>query len=504
MAGFVAADKNGTVLPEETAPSDRWKSVQPTKKVPFTTLPDTNDATVYMDELVNFLVQKYGTATSSTGINAYSLDNEPALWHTTHPRVHPQQVTCNELTQKSVTLARAIKSINTTAAIFGPALYGFSAFTDLQSASDWDALKGFSSWFLDYYLNQMKLASDSSGQRLLDVLDIHWYPEARGNGERIVWATNPTAQANALARMQAPRTLWDSTYIEESWIGEWGTAHLPLIPKLKESIHSWYPHTRFAITEFNYGGENHISGGIAMADVLGIMADQEVFFASYWPLEDQTNYTTAAYQLYRNYDGHGATYGTLKVNSTTSNTTHSSVHAALDADSSLHLILLNKNYTDTLKSTITLTGNHTYVHSATWYFNAAHASLSKQTPPPTSPGTVFSYAIPPLTASHLIFTVAPTHQTHLTIDTAPGYRLNIQGSSLSVHAPEHQQLTLQISDCAGHQKTLVHTATGEQQINLSALNIPSDIYILTLTTQTTRHHLPLLYTQPTATIFINQ
>jgi hypothetical protein len=37
---------------------------------------------------VNLLVNKLGKA-SDGGIKFYSLDNEPALWPSTHPRIHP-------------------------------------------------------------------------------------------------------------------------------------------------------------------------------------------------------------------------------------------------------------------------------------------------------------------------------------------------------------------------------------------------------------------------------
>ncbi|HUX62033.1 MAG TPA: glycoside hydrolase family 44 protein, partial [Ignavibacteriaceae bacterium] len=74
---------------------------------------------IFNDEYVNFLVNKYGEASTTTGVNAYELDNEPALWPSTHPRIHPLQTTCQEIIQKSVALSKAVKSIDSTAEIFG-------------------------------------------------------------------------------------------------------------------------------------------------------------------------------------------------------------------------------------------------------------------------------------------------------------------------------------------------------------------------------------------------
>ena len=68
----------------------------------------------------------------------------------------------------------------------------------------------------------MKAAEDSAGHRLVDYLDLHWYPEAKGGGARIVFDTAPTDAAKLAAyqeaRMQAPRSLWDPAYKESSWI----------------------------------------------------------------------------------------------------------------------------------------------------------------------------------------------------------------------------------------------------------------------------------------------
>ena len=87
MAGYVAKDKNGPVSEAETAPSPRWAAVKYIKGSPFSLIPDTSDTSVYMDEYVNFLVNKFGTANTSSGIKGYSLDNEPSLWNSTHPRL---------------------------------------------------------------------------------------------------------------------------------------------------------------------------------------------------------------------------------------------------------------------------------------------------------------------------------------------------------------------------------------------------------------------------------
>ncbi|MEO6994511.1 MAG: glycoside hydrolase family 44 protein, partial [Lacunisphaera sp.] len=91
MAGYVAADKSGPVAANEAAPSARWNAIVNTKPTAFTTTPDLTDGKVYSDELLNFLVTRYGSASGATGVKGYDLDNEPDLWSSTHSRLHPAQ-----------------------------------------------------------------------------------------------------------------------------------------------------------------------------------------------------------------------------------------------------------------------------------------------------------------------------------------------------------------------------------------------------------------------------
>ena len=99
--------------------------------------------------------------------------------------------------------------------------------------------------------------------RLVDVLDLHWYPEAQRR-RRAHHARPSGAPDVAAARVQAPRSLWDPTYIETSWITQdAGVGAIRLLPRLHEKIAAHYPGTQLAITEYNYGGGDHISGAIA-------------------------------------------------------------------------------------------------------------------------------------------------------------------------------------------------------------------------------------------------
>jgi len=141
MAGYVAKDANGEVKENETAPSPRWAEVKFKKDSSLSLTPDTSDNYVYMDEFINFLTNRYGRANTNNGIKGYLLDNEPDLWNSIHPRIHPNPVTCDELISKSVSLAQVIKEIDPYAEVFGYESYGFMGFLSLQNAPDWSSVK---------------------------------------------------------------------------------------------------------------------------------------------------------------------------------------------------------------------------------------------------------------------------------------------------------------------------------------------------------------------------
>src|SRR5690554_4815204 len=94
-AGFVAADGNGQVSEEEAAPSERWDSIVFRKGSAFSLSPDKTDGIVYIDEYVNYLSQTLGRV-GEGGVDAFGIDNEPALWRTTHPLIRPNNLTIDE------------------------------------------------------------------------------------------------------------------------------------------------------------------------------------------------------------------------------------------------------------------------------------------------------------------------------------------------------------------------------------------------------------------------
>ncbi|HLP41632.1 MAG TPA: glycoside hydrolase family 44 protein [Fibrobacteria bacterium] len=407
LAGYVAADMNGTVSEAETAPSARWKKVVFEKTGGLSLTPNISDGEVYMDEYVNYVASKVGKS-SAGGIRAWSLDNEPGLWRYTHPRIHPGVLNVGPMIEKSAGAARAIKKVDPGAEVYGPAAWGWTEFRVLDDQGDWKSAYGkqHDSW-ISTYLALMKAEGDKVGKRLLDVLDIHWYPEHQGDCRIIMNGCDQNSASQAEARVQAPRSLWDETFLEKSWINQaYDNKPIKLLEMMKTSIAEYYPGTRLAITEYEYGGHDHWSGGLAQADVLGIFGREGVYMATLW--SQPGRYTKSAFKLFLDYDGQGGRFGDLSVPAASGSRAALSVFASLETKDAtkLHIVAINK--TATAQSTqFTLPGG-TFTSGVVYGFDEASGGTitSRGTIAGLTPGA-FTYSLPPRSVLHFVLAGNP-------------------------------------------------------------------------------------------------
>jgi hypothetical protein len=420
--GYVAADKNGGGDVNQTANylAVRFRQSLPRKGSAFSMAPDIADAFVYQDEYVNFLDQAYAGAFASTTNPIFlSLDNEPDLWHATHARLrgdavnppatqHGTNVSYAEIVQRTRDYANAAKDVNPAVTIFGPVNYGWQGYIRLQDAADANNRD-----FLDFFLQQMAAAQVSDGRRVLDVLDVHWYPEARGpcvnpdpnDTPASCRVTTDVVQAGTVAaRKQAPRSLWDPAYTETSWITQFSTnGPIRLIPRLRDKIAANYPGTRLAITEYNYGGANDISGAIAQADVLGIFGREGLFAAHLWRLSNNNNFLYGAFEMFRNYDGANGSFGDTSIRATSSDVVAASVYASVDAGNPGRMVVVAINKNDgALTAGIAVT-HGTQFHTARVYrLTSAGSQPQRQADIAITQPNSFQYTMPANSVTTLV------------------------------------------------------------------------------------------------------
>ncbi len=400
MAGWVSADESGPVDSNPASTSviqQHFFPMLPQKGSAFAYPPDTSDGKVYADEFVAWLESQFPNAQTDQARRIfYMLDNEPDLWSSTHREIHPTPVTYAELVKASTAFASAIKAAAPGTLVFGPASYGWNGYVNLQNASDAQGRD-----FIEFYLDSMKAAEQSAGKRLLDVLDVHWYPEAKGDGKRIT--DDGVTSGEVAARLQAPRSLWDSTYKEDSWIVQSMNGAIQLIPRLLKKIDGHYPGTKLSISEYNYGAGNDISGGLAQADVLGVFGREGLYAANMWGLS-KSSFIFAGFAMFRNYDGNDGAFGDTSVSAATSAVDRSSVYASVAAADGQNVVVvaINKQASAqkagiTLKHTGALNAADVYTLTGSTAKPVKAAALTKVAT------NAFSYTMPAYSATTLVF-----------------------------------------------------------------------------------------------------
>lgn len=403
MMGYVTSSKRGRLPETAAAPSDYWVKVEHRKGGELSLEPDKKDETVYTDEYLNYLFDKLGKSDSETGIKAFALDNEPALWQHTHSLVQREPLSCAELIKKSVELASIVKEMDSGAEVFGPSLFGYSAFNTFGGAPDWEQLKADNGyrWFIDYYLDEMRKAEEKSGTRLLDVLDIHYYTEAKGAcGQR---SCNHYDNDDCIkARLDSVKSLYDADYREDSWITDTGAEFFPLLPNIEQSIDKYYPDTKLAFTEYNFGGGDHISGAVAEADMLGIFAEHGVYFAAIWSF-DKNEYQLAAINMFTNYDGNGSGFGDTLVKSEHENN-DISVYSAVDNgdESTVRIIVTNRSIHDETPVEISLASDAKYGNAEVYSLYGDSSEIKAMPLVEEISDNAFSYTLPPLSVTEFI------------------------------------------------------------------------------------------------------
>jgi hypothetical protein len=391
LADHVSADKNGGGDVRNAGPnylSTRFKRNHAKKPTPFAASPDVNDGDVYQDELVAFLKSQRPHAKL-----IFSMDNEPELWAHTHAEIFPKPVTYADLWQRNYEFAKAAKAVVPSAEVMGFVSYGYNGYVSLQDAPD-----GRGRNFIEWYLDQARAVEQQEGKRLIDYLDLHWYPEAMGGGQRI-FGESITPEV-VEARVQAPRSLWDRTYQEASWVRDARGGPINLIPWLKGKIKAHYPGTKLSFSEWNYGGGSHISGALAVADVLGVFGRYDVALAAYWGTEP---FALAAFRAFRNFDGRGGAFGDVSVATKSSDVATATLYASLDAKDASRTVLVAINKATTPKTAgLRIAHSTTFRAAAVYVLAGAEPVLSKAASLTPVATNAFRYDMPAQSVSVIV------------------------------------------------------------------------------------------------------
>jgi hypothetical protein len=298
-----------------------------------------------------------------------------------------KRVTGDEFTARFLTFAKRVKQLSPSAAIVGPDHYGFDGWTSWYGSMIpryQNSTTG--AWYMDDFLKAVRTESQNTGTRLLETWDMHWYPQRVFNGvftNFLDHTTRPMTADEISAVVQGPRSYWDPTYDEQSWITrDHLRAPANILNRLQARIDAYYPGTKLGVTEYFPGGRGHIASGLAVADTLGVFARQGLHMAALWPHPGNVSHAYGAIKLLRN-PTNAAAIGATRFGDTlvrVVNKTNATRRFGLRAFHSANLGTFEAYRIDQASPNPYL---------------AAQGALSKR--------NAYAYAAPPMTATLLVF-----------------------------------------------------------------------------------------------------
>jgi uncharacterized protein (TIGR03437 family) len=225
-----------------------------------------------------------------------------------------------------------------------------------------------------------------------------------------------------------------------------------LVPRLIDWVNSNYPGTKTAITEYNWGALNDITGALAQADILGIFGREGLDLATLWGPPAAGQPGVFAFEIYTNYDGMGSSFGETSVQATTADPDQLSIFAAQRSDQSLTAIVINKTTGD-LTSSVSIANFQAAVTAHVYQYSSANLKaivaqpdvmISAQSIQATFPAySITLFEIP--SASGVFPVPAPVVNAVLnaasyTPGVAPGEMVTVFGTNLGPSVPQYLSL----------------------------------------------------------------
>ena len=326
---------------------------------------------------VQHVVNTFGPSTIASGIKYYVLDNEPSIWNFTHRDVHPNPLTYQEMYDKVVAYATAVRQVDPAAKIAFGEEWSWSP----MFISGYDQAHGVNDpnsdynthgkiYYYEWMLQQLYAYKQRTGIQLIDMLTVHMYPG--------IGTSNDASEQ--LLRNRETRVLWDMTYNDPSWFGDMNINGrlIGWIPTMKSIVAKNFPGLEIGCTEYNWGNDDQLNGATTVADVLGIYGREGLDLATSWGSgrtwgSSSPTYYVSYYarQIYRNYDGRNSTFGDTSVSATVANPDNLSTFAAVrGSDGALTVMVINKQQGNT-PVTVNLANFTSGAAAQAWQINSA-------------------------------------------------------------------------------------------------------------------------------------
>lgn len=417
----------------------------------------------------------------------WNMDNEPEVWHGTHDDVMPVAPPVEDYIQVYVQTAKLARAAFPEIKLVGP------VFTNEWQWFNWDDDKiqsgGKSYTWIEYFIKRIAEEQQSSGIRLLDVLDLHFYP-GESNPEDIVelhrvWFDKTYRYPGANGVKRAGSGGWTDS-IREEYILERCRVWLE---KYMGSGHG----VTFGVSEMGIRDADPNVTAVWYASTLGVFADEGVELFTPWHWSEGM---WEVLHLFSNYtlDMRVATASEIEHNVSA----YASISDELDA---LNVMLVNRDLSSAQDITVNLShfdvpdGDYTLLELADLpgheTYKGKNDNALEQKTVSVSDG-YFTTTVPSTSIQAVLLTgkgqtsavQALPDQLHLALDVYPN-PFN-PGTTLEFVLPKDQDIHMQVTDIRGRiiqSGRLPGLSAGKQTIQFDGSKLSSGVYLVQLITE---------------------
>ena len=423
----------------------------------------------------------------------WSMDNEPEIWNGTHDDVMPSLLPASEFMDTWFEVAKKAREKFPEIKLTGPV-----------PANEWQWYKwgeeslmidGKYYCWLEYFIKRVSDEQKKSGIRLLDVLDIHWYPPESSNADLV----------------QLHRVFYDETFVYpgangiKTINGGWDNSQTK--EYIFKRINDWL---------LQYFGENHgitigltenaVSSSdpnvvsVVYASMLGTFANNGVEIFTPWTWKTGMWETLHLFSRYAK---------RIKVNTTSSLDATVSGYTTINSSAdSMTIILVNRDLSASRTATVNIAGfsvsNGNYkilelssLPSGETFISHASNALKSRTVAVSA--NSFNITLPAVSTTAVILTGTGTGIDG-SLNDLPGLKLlsiypNPTSGVFKVHIDDQISgvITLKLTDLEGN-TGMIRDVENNSEINLLETGLAAGIYIVTAEYQGVYQSSKLVYT----------
>lgn len=406
----------------------------------------------------------------------WNMDNEPDIWSGTHDDVMPTQISADGFMTKYFEVAKKARSLFPGIKLCGPVVT--NEWQWYKYGSETLKINGrYYSW-LEYFIKRVADEEKATGIRLLDVLDIHWYPGESSDAEVV----------------QLHRIFYDKNYVYpgangiKTINGGWDTSQTK--EYIFNRIESWL-NTHFGtnhgiglgLSESGINSSNPNVNAVLYASMLGTFANNGVELFTPW------SWKTGMWETLHLFSRYSQPYN-IPAASTNENTLSGYASISVDNDS-MTVMIVNRDLTVSKTVKVNLNGftarngSHATLQlsalpGSETFISHTQNNLNKSTV--TVNNNSFTITVPKLSTTAVLVTSATTSDQVITYpDNAPILYPNPASDVVNIRFPTVCRSNSQARIFTPEGK-LIHSeelpTNGLDQIQLYTNHLTDGLYFL--------------------------